>query len=794
MESVYFTEAHEAARESIRRFLVQNILPNTPMIEQEGRIPRNLWQELGQAGYFAIGHDENFGGSKSDIFGLLVLMEEMARSGLGGLCESLLTHGYLSLGYIDKYGSRFLKRNYLSPGIRGEKIGAMGLTAPPLAGDTSLLKVTARLERQYYCLQGNIGFVSNGGHADFFVIAARTDPQIHPGGLSLFVVDRDLPGIRTHATTILGWRSADVAELHLDNVKVPTIQLIGQENMGMYYLNEGYLLERLLTAAIAVTQADYCLENTLRYLQQRHSRRPAYYLPSRYPIAALVAELEAIRQLVYYAAWLYEEGLPSIKQCTMAKLQATELLKKTADFCLQVIGKNALRENSMISTLFRDAHLAPLSHGASEMMLEIIARLVVDRRTDVAESPVQAMDNFAAANGKSRERETGPPESEKGSGDEEKLTSQAGPAAGVPPLSAEVTSPVAPEPLSADAEPPAPETPAAESREGKPQPEAAPETPVPEEPQPPISQSASAEAPETPPENPPGEAAPPLADAAPPTPDGEGTSTAGEVPAADQVKSGLEKFSAQLLSDEEEEEWDELDSDLIAAMERAFARQQSKMEKEKAAEAPDVDEETAAEPDPPAPPPAPETKLPDEAPATPQAATDAPTPREAPEPIVVRQPLRNVPAATTANESDVANGETHHPANPVEGAPPETPIADAPPPPSPPTAEQQVREIMFSLPHRFDGDRAADFRAVIQYQIIDSGEVYSVALENGQCTVSDAPAEKPSCIVKTTAQTLIDMESGKINPQVAFMMGRMEISNVPQMMHFVKLLRKTASV
>ncbi len=809
MRSPYFTEAHDVARQSIRQFVESTVVPNAPLMEREGRVPGFLWQELGKNGHLSLGHDEAFGGKKSDIFDILILVEEMARTGLGGFCEAFLTHTHMVLSFISKFGNRFIKRNYLAPGIAGQKIGAMALIDPPVASEMDRLKMSARPERQHYCLEGSISFVSNGGNADFFVVAARTEPYVHPGGISLFVVDKNLPGVRIHPTHAVGWHSADLAEVYFENVKVSGIQMLGQENMGLYYLNECYLLERLLVAATAITQADYCLESTLRYIHHRQYHRPGIFPASRHSLASMASEIEAVRQLVYYAAWLYEEGLQSIKQGSMAKLLATEVLKKIADQCVQFIGKNAMRENSLIASLFRDAHMGTLSHGGTETMREIIAKLLIDSQSPVATPP------FLSSRAAPGDPEASPvreeempqsgaafsPDAHPGFPEPAAIPDLAVPEKSAAPAaekSAEGPTPTAAEisGSSGEAVHPAPVTaPPADAPPGLP-----PESPGKEPPaeRPGESEISAAEPGATaklPPEN------------APRSEEVSAATTAQNLPPADpelhhkaRMKSGYAQFAEDMLS-EDEEESDDLDSDIIAAMERAFARQQKKLKESRQ----DQPAKSSGEMDvaPPVPPGEHEGSPP-AAPAGNTPAEDRPAPAETgrePGPVIVRQPSRTRPPES--RELPLANGEPAEMESAQETAlsgatePEETSRgkdAAQTPAASPENAIRQgVYELMYSLPERFDAEKAAGFSAVIHYRITDSGETYSVIVENGQCRVVAAPAGQPTCIVKTSAQTLVDMETGKINPQVAFMMGRIEISHVPQLMQFVKLFRKTVT-
>lgn len=379
--SLYFTSEHELFRQSVRQFIEKYVVPNTEAWESERRIPIKIFRQMGEQGYLGLNFPEQYGGAGADFWYSVVFLEELARCGMGGFATAVSVHQFMAVNHIYKAGSESLKQNYLMPAIAGQKVAALGITEPDAGSDVSAIRTTARRSGSGdFVVSGTKTFISNGTYGDFITLAVKTAPERGQAGISLLVVDLDSVGITRTKLNKMGWHSSDTAEIRFDEVCVPAENLIGIENKGFYYLMESLQLERLVAAIMAVSGSELALEWTLRYLHEREAfgKKIAGFQAIRHTLANTATEIEVARQFVYHTGWLYAQGEPVVKECSMAKLYASELQKRTIDTCLQYFGGYGYMEDYPICRAYRDARVGTIAGGSSEIMREIIARIVVD--------------------------------------------------------------------------------------------------------------------------------------------------------------------------------------------------------------------------------------------------------------------------------------------------------------------------------------------------------------------------------------------------------------------------------
>lgn len=378
MPSVYFTPDHEEFRRQVRRFMEQEIAPHADQWEEAGAIPREAFASMGRLGFLGIGFPEEYGGSEADMLFAVIFLEELTRSRMGGFCAAVSVQQFMATQHIYRWGGEELKRNYLAPSIAGNKVGALAITEPDTGSDVAAIRSKAVRDGDHWVIDGAKTFITNGALGDFYTLAVKTDPAGGAAGVSLIVVDREAPGVRATRLKKLGWYCSDTAEVAFEGVRAPAGRLVGRENMGFYYLMEAFPLERLCGAAISVGSADICLQEALAYMRQRTAfgRSLTKYQALTHRLADLASQLEATRQLIYHAAWLMENGHPHERECTMAKLVATELNQRVADACLQCLGGYGFMEEYPMARFFRDARAGTIVAGTSEIMREILARLM----------------------------------------------------------------------------------------------------------------------------------------------------------------------------------------------------------------------------------------------------------------------------------------------------------------------------------------------------------------------------------------------------------------------------------
>lgn len=376
----YFTEEHNLFREGLRQFLDKEVMPNIDQWEEEQRIPKDLWKKFGDMGYMGLNYPEEYGGMNADFFYSVIFCEEVCKCFSGGFAVAPMVMQYMATPYIFQHGSEFLKQKYLVPSIAGEAVSSIAITEPGAGSDVANIKTKAIREGDHYIVNGSKTFITNGVYGDYLITVVKTNPDAGVGGISLLIIDRDAPGVSATKLKKLGWHASDTAELAFDNVKVPVENLIGEEGQGFYYLMGGLQVERLTGAIGAVAGAESALDYALDYMAQREAfGRPINrFQVLRHRIADLATEIEATRYFVYHLCRIHNDGLYAVKECSMAKLKASELSDRTMYECLQFFGGYGFMEEYKIARMFRDSRVLTIGGGSSEIMREIIAKMVID--------------------------------------------------------------------------------------------------------------------------------------------------------------------------------------------------------------------------------------------------------------------------------------------------------------------------------------------------------------------------------------------------------------------------------
>ena len=381
MRSPYFTRDHELFRQTVREFMEKEVVPHADAWEEAGRIPRDIWKKMGELGFLGINFPEKYGGAEADFFYSVVFLEEVGRTALGGFAAAVAVQQYMATAHLARVGSEELKQKYLVPSIQGEKVGALAITEPNTGSDVANIQTRAERDGDFYVINGSKTFITNGVYGDFMTLAVKTRPEAREDGISLIVVDRDTPGVSARPLRKIGWHCSDTAELSFDDVRVPVSQRIGEENMGFFYIMESFQLERLVGAITGIGGMEKALEITLKYITEREAfgRPIAKFQVIRHALADMATELEAARQLTYYAAYLCDQGEMFVREASMAKLHTSELGKRLVDTCLQYFGGYGYMEEYPIARMYRDARVGTIAGGTSEIMREIISRIMIDQ-------------------------------------------------------------------------------------------------------------------------------------------------------------------------------------------------------------------------------------------------------------------------------------------------------------------------------------------------------------------------------------------------------------------------------
>jgi acyl-CoA dehydrogenase len=376
----YFNEEHKLFRKTLRDFLDKEVVPHIDEWEEQGQIPKSIFKKMAEMGYFGLGYPEEYGGLDLDFFYSVIFAEEVSKCYSGGFSIAPLVNCYMASPYIFKHGSDFLKDKYLRKVISGDLICSIAITEPAAGSDVANIQTKAVKDGDHYVVTGAKTFITNAYYGDFIVTVVKTDPEAGVNGVSLLVIDRNAEGVSARKIKKLGWHASDTAELNFDEVRVPAENLIGEEGLGFYYLMGGLQLERLIGAVMGIGACDLALDYTLRYMSERSAfGRPINkFQVLRHRMAQLASEVEVNKAFIYHCCQLHDEGEYIVKECSMAKLISSELSDKLMYQCLQSFGGYGFTEEYKIARMFRDSRVGTIGGGTSEIMREIIAKIVVD--------------------------------------------------------------------------------------------------------------------------------------------------------------------------------------------------------------------------------------------------------------------------------------------------------------------------------------------------------------------------------------------------------------------------------
>jgi alkylation response protein AidB-like acyl-CoA dehydrogenase/putative sterol carrier protein len=379
LESYYLTEEHLLFRKSLRDFLDKEVVPFVDQWEIDQQVPKEIFLKFGEMGFFGLTQEEKYGGSNLDFWYDVIFIEEISKSNSGGFGASISAHPYLSMSHLKHEASEAIKAKYLPKAIAGEWHGALAITEPHAGSDVAGMKTTAVKDGDEYVINGSKCFITNGVSADYIIVACKT-AATGSSGISMILVDGNTKGLSKNNLNKLGWKASDTAELAFDNVRVPVTNLLGEENKGFYYIMQRFELERLTLALGAISSSEWAIEYTLQYMNERKAfgRTINKFQVLRHRIAQLSAELESVKTFTYHVCQMHSDKNYCVKEASMAKLLATELSDKVAYQCLQMFGGYGYMEEYKMARFFRDSRLGTIGGGSSEIMCEIIAKMVID--------------------------------------------------------------------------------------------------------------------------------------------------------------------------------------------------------------------------------------------------------------------------------------------------------------------------------------------------------------------------------------------------------------------------------
>lgn len=373
-----FSEEHEALRATARAFIERELAPHAAEWEADGWFPDEVFTKLGSAGLLGLHYPVEVGGQGGDYFSSLVLKEEMARCGSGGVSMAVAVQTDMATPPILKFGTKAQQEEYLRPAIStGTKIACLGITEPGAGSDVASIQTTAKRDGSDWILNGRKVFITNGVRAHYCVVVARTNKQAGYQGFSLFIVPTDTDGWSvSRKLDKLGMRSSDTAELLMEDVRVPAEALLGEEGNGFPQIMWELQGERLIGIAGTIMGAQLMLERCIDYAKERKTfgKPIGSNQAISHMLAELATEIEASRQLIYEAAWSFGTGGYPVKEITMAKLYGSLIANKMMNTAMQVFAGAGYTTQLDIERAWRDTRLIRIGAGTDEIMREVLAK------------------------------------------------------------------------------------------------------------------------------------------------------------------------------------------------------------------------------------------------------------------------------------------------------------------------------------------------------------------------------------------------------------------------------------
>ena len=365
-------------RDQVRRFVDEVIVPNGDAWEAAGEIPRSVFRQLGAMGFLGMRHPVEYGGGGLGALASVVLGEELARSGYGGVASALTVHSDMSVSHIAHRGTHAQKQKYLPACCAGEKVGAVCVTEAGAGSDVAGLKTRAVRSGDGWVINGSKTFITNGVYGDIYIVAARTDAEAKGSrGISLFIVEKENPGLKVaRKFEKHGWRSSDTAELFFDEMQVPQDALLGEEGKGFYYIMSTFQNERLVVGALASGTSARAIELTVDYVRQRQAFGKSLWDQPvvRNKLASVAAKAAAVRAMTYQCAQMIEQGMDTVREVSMLKAFGAETLQEVVHTCLQLHGGTGYIIGTPVERMARDARILTIGGGATEVMLEEVAK------------------------------------------------------------------------------------------------------------------------------------------------------------------------------------------------------------------------------------------------------------------------------------------------------------------------------------------------------------------------------------------------------------------------------------
>lgn len=373
--SPYYREEHEHFRSQVRRFVERECAPNIEAWETAGELPRALHRKAAEAGLLGIGFPEAWGGIEvTDLFYLVIVIEELARTGSGGLIASLLSHGIASPPIVHA-GTDLQKEKFLRPVLAGDRIAALAITEPGGGSDVANLRTRAQRDGDHYLVNGSKTFISSGLRADYITTAVRTG-EAGLAGISLLVIEAGMAGFTRSPMSKMGWCCSDTATLYFEDVKVPVANRIGAENAGFMAIMINFNIERIMLAAQAWATAQLAYDEALSYARERQTFGKPLIARQviRHKLVDMKTAIDAVKAQLDLLCWRVAQRQLPVAEVCMLKNLATATLEHVAGEAVQILGGAGYLRGTKVERIFRETKVLSIGGGASEVMKDLAAK------------------------------------------------------------------------------------------------------------------------------------------------------------------------------------------------------------------------------------------------------------------------------------------------------------------------------------------------------------------------------------------------------------------------------------
>lgn len=379
MDKLFFTDEHEMLRSMVQDFAKNEVEPIAQELDEKGKFPRDLVNQMGELGLLGIPVPEKYGGAGMDTIAYTAAVIELAKAD-ASLAITMAAHTSLGTMPIVLSGSEEQKLKYVPDLASGKMLGSFGLTEPGAGSDAGATQTTAELKDGDYIINGSKIFITNAGEAGLLNLTAQVIKNGEKLGIGAFIVPMDIEGLEIMPKEKkMGWRASDTRQLFFTNMRVPAENMIGNPSGGFRTFLKTLVGGRISVAALAVGTAEGAYERALKYSTEREAfGKPIYKFQSiSFKLADMATQIEAAKLLVYHAAWLQDQGAEMLKEAAMAKLFASEVAMDVTTEAIQVFGGYGYVKEYDVERYFRDAKVLEIGEGTSEIQRIVISRKII---------------------------------------------------------------------------------------------------------------------------------------------------------------------------------------------------------------------------------------------------------------------------------------------------------------------------------------------------------------------------------------------------------------------------------